>query len=221
MQVKDRTQAPQMQGALARWYTKVRGTRHQLEEYRRQAAELTDGLRVGADVLEVAPGPGFMAIELARRGCRVTGLDISPTFVEIAGRHAREAGERIDFRLGDAASLPFEASSFDLVLCQAAFKNFGRPVAALDEMHRVLRPGGMAVIQDMRHEATPADIDREVRRTGLGRLNAFMTGRILRWLRRRAYAQAEFERLAAESAFGACEIRADGIGMEVRLTRRA
>src|SRR5207237_1409577 len=113
-----------------------------------------------------------------------------------------------------------DSESFDLVVCQAAFKNFAHPGGALDEMHRVLRTGGTAVIQDMRRDASGADIDQEVRSMELGRLNSFMTNRTLRMLRRRAYSSAQFESLAAASAFRTCEIETDGIGMEVRLRKR-
>jgi ubiquinone/menaquinone biosynthesis C-methylase UbiE len=170
-------------------------------------------------VLEVAPGPGYLAIEMARLGFQVSGLDISRSFVEIASENARQAAVSVDFRQGDAASLPFQAESFDLVVCQAAFKNFARPGSTLDEMHRVLRSGGTAVIQDMRRDASGADIDQEVRRMGLSRLNAFITNRTLTMLRRRAYSPAQFERLAADSAFRTCDIQTEGVGMEMRLTK--
>jgi ubiquinone/menaquinone biosynthesis C-methylase UbiE len=222
-QVKGRRQVrfpmPKMEGVVARWYARQRGSESQLAAYRNQAAQLTDGLPSGADVLEVAPGPGYLTIELARLGFHVCGLDISRSFVEIASQNARQAAVRVDFRQGDAASLPFQAVSFDLVVCQAAFKNFARPGSALDEMHRVLRSGGTAVIQDMRRDASGADIDQEVRRLGLSRLNAFMTKRALTMLRRRAYSPAQFERLAADSAFRTCDIQTGGIGMEVRLIK--
>ena len=212
---------PAMEGVVARWYARLRGSGKQAESYPTQAARLTEGLPDGADVLEVAPGPGYLAVELARQGrYDVAGLDISRSFVEIAREHARRAGVRVDFRHGDAAAMPFEPASFDLIVCQAAFKNFADPVGALDEMHRVLRPGGTAVIQDLSRDASAVDLDREVRMMQLGRLNAFMTRRTLAVLRRRAYSAADFRRLAARSAFGGCEVTVDGIGLEVRLTRR-
>jgi len=219
---RKRFRMPQMEGAMARWYARQRRSGSQIEAYRTQAAQLTDRLPSGADVLEVAPGPGYLAIEIARLGrFHVTGVDISRTFVEIASENARQAAHSVDFRHGDAESMPFDNRSFDLVVCQAAFKNFARPVSALDEMHRVLRPGGTAVIQDLSREASGADIDREVRRMRLSRLNTFMTKRILAALRLRAHSRARFERLAAESAFRTCDIQTEGIGMEVRLTRPA
>jgi len=215
-----RSKVPGMEGVVARWYARMRGTAPQLAAYRTQAAQLTAGLRAGADVLEVAPGPGHLAIEMARRGFRVTGLDLSRSFVQIASTSARQAGVSVDFRHGDASNLPFADESFDLIVCQAAFKNFAQPVGALDEMCRVLRTAGTAIIQDMRHEATQADIDQEVRRMQLGWLNGVMTRFTLRVLRLRAFSQVQFERLAVQSAFGRCAVRSAGMSVEVRLTKK-
>jgi ubiquinone/menaquinone biosynthesis C-methylase UbiE len=210
-----------MEGAVARWYARVRGSGSQIEEYRKQAEQLTKGLPEGATILEVAPGPGYMAIELARLGrFQVTGLDISHTFVQIASESARKAGLNIDFHQGDATVMPFAAESFDLIVCQAAFKNFVHPASALSEMHRVLRSGGRAVIQDMSSTASHEDIEKEVNAMELGRLSTFTTKATLEMLKRRAYSPRQFERLAAESPFQTCEISTEGIGLEVRLTKQ-
>ena len=146
-------------------------------------------------------------------------MDLSHSFVGIATENARREGVTVDFRHGDAADLPFPAESFDVVVCQAAFKNFPKPVAALDEMHRVLRPGGTAVIDDMNHDVTRHDIAREVAAMGLGRRDAALTRLALAGLRRRAATSVQFERLVAASAFRVCSISTEGIGMRVRLTR--
>lgn len=216
-----RFKGPEMEGPIAQWYARIRGTDSQIEAYRKEAVRLTSGLPSGARVLEVAFGPGYLAIELARLGqFQVSGLDISHTFVKIAGQHAREAAETADFHQGDAAVMPFEADSFDLIVCQAAFKNFVHPDSALSEMHRVLRAGGSAVIQDMSSGATHADIEREVEFMKLGRLSSFTTKGTLEMLRRRAYSPAKFEQLAAESPFHTCTIATEGIGLEVRLTKQ-
>jgi ubiquinone/menaquinone biosynthesis C-methylase UbiE len=208
----------EMEGAVARWYARLRSSGNQIEEYRKQASKLTDGLPAGAKVLEVAPGPGYLAVEMARLGrVQVTGLDISRTFVQIASENARQAGVNIDFHQGDAAAMPFGSESFDLVVCQAAFKNFMQPASALDEMYRVLRRGGRAVIQDMNSESSHADIEHEVQKMQLGWLSSFTTKATLEMLRRRAYSPARFQRLAAESSFNTCEIKKDGIGLDVRL----
>lgn len=171
-------------------------------------------------MLEVGAGPGYLAIEMARlRRFRVTGLDISRSFVEIANQNARQAAVKIDFRLGDAAIMPFDSESFDLVVCQAAFKDFAEPGGALDEIHRVLRRGGTAVIQDMSGDATRSDLEKAVTSMELSWLRAFMTKWSLAMVRRRAYSRAQFEHLAADSAFLTCAIKTEGLSMEVRLRR--
>jgi ubiquinone/menaquinone biosynthesis C-methylase UbiE len=209
-----------MEGLVAHWYARIRRTNSQLEDWTQQAEQLTRSLPNGAEVLEVAPGPGYFAIELARSGhFHVTGLDISHTFVQIARDNARKAGVQVDFREGDASNTPFRDESFDFIVCQAAFKNFSRPEHVLSEMYRVLRTGGTAVIQDMNKDASAADINYEVSRMKLGTLNAFMTRQSLGSLRRRAYTPAQFRALAAASAFGGCEIETSGIGMDVRFKR--
>ena len=209
-----------MEGIVARWYARIRRSGSQIQEWRKQAAHLTSGLPDGADVLEVAPGPGYFAIELARLDrFHVTGLDISHTFVAIATENARQAGVSVDFQQGNASNMPFAEGSFDLIICQAAFKNFSQPGQAIDEMYRVLRGGGMAVIQDMWKEASDATIRQEVNPMRLSPVNAFLTRRALGMLRRRAYTQEQFERLATASAFGGGAIETSGIGIEVRLKK--
>ena len=215
-----RFNGPEMEGPIARWYARVRGTDSQLRTYSRQAHELTAGFAPGAQVLEVAPGPGYLAIEIARSGeFQVTGLDISRTFVQIATDNARKAHVTVDFQQGDAARMPFVSEIFDLVVCQAAFKNFTQPRTALAEMHRVLRTGGTALIQDMSNDATHADIAHEVDSMKLDGFRSFTTRATLEMLKLRAYSPDQFQRLAADSPFRTCVITTEGIGLEVRLTK--
>src|ERR1017187_3400562 len=123
---------------------------------------------------------------------------------------------------GDVFAMPFAADSFDLIVCQAAFKNFRQPRAALTEMHRVLRPGGTAVIQDMNRDASRADIAREVRGMRLSRVNAFMTRLTLStMLRRRAYSPARFERLVALTPFRFCVTHVSGLALQGGLRKPA
>jgi ubiquinone/menaquinone biosynthesis C-methylase UbiE len=216
-----RFKGPEMEGLVARWYAGIRHSGRQAEEYRKHAARLAAGLGDGAKILEVAPGPGYLAIEMARLGrAQVTGLDISRTFVEIATENAQKAAVGADFRQGDVAKMPFETGSFDLIVCQAAFKNFTQPGLALAEMNRVLRSGGLAVIEDMSADASHADIDHEVRTMDLGGLSRLMTTATLEMLRRRAYSPAQFEALVAKSPFQICTMRTAGIGFEARLVKR-
>ena len=133
-----------MEGAVARWYARTTG--NSIEQFRKEARTLAGQLSEGGSILEVAPGPGFLAIELAKLGdYQVVGLDISKTFVELATENARKAGVQVAFQLGNAAAMPFDSDSFDLIVCRAAFKNFSEPVRALTEMYRVLKPGRKGV----------------------------------------------------------------------------
>src|SRR5947209_17121635 len=84
-----------MEGMIATWYAKNTGK--SIAEFRDLAKRIADGLRPGDRVLEVAPGPGYLAIELARLGAyRITGLDVSRSFVRIARENAARAGVEID-----------------------------------------------------------------------------------------------------------------------------
>ena len=211
-----------MEGSIARWYARTRGTASQIEAWRVQAEALVAELPAGAEVLEVAPGPGYFSVELARTGrVHVTSLEISRTFVAIANANARAAGVLVAVREGDASRMPFGPDSFDRVICQAAFKNFSRPQAAVNEMHRVLRPGGLAVIEDMRRDAPDALVREEVRGMGLGRMRSYFTRRALLSLRRRAYAAEDFARFARLSPFGRCSSQVVGIGLEIRFVKPA
>jgi ubiquinone/menaquinone biosynthesis C-methylase UbiE len=204
-----------MEGRIARWY--ARNTGKMRGEFVSAARAVAARLPGGGRVLEVAPGPGYFAIELARLGAfRITGLDISHTFVEIARENARSAGVEVEFRQGNASAMPFEPGSFDLVYCRAAFKNFADPVGAIREMHRVLRPGGEAVVSDLRRDATPRDIDAAVRDMHLGRASTILTHWIFKHsLIGRAYLPDDFRRMAAQTPFGSCQIKPESIGMEV------
>ena len=207
-----------MEGPIASWY--ANNTGRDLHRFVRVAQAVAGRAPAGGRVLEVAPGPGFCAIEIAKAGYRVTGLDISESFVRIARENARGAGVAVDFRLGNASAMPLPDSSFDFVVCSAAFKNFSDPVGAMNEIHRVLAPGGEASIYDLRHDASLEEIATEVRGMHLSALNAFVTRWTLRWLLKRAYSSDALQAMLAASRFGSGEIRADGIGFELRLAKK-
>src|SRR5262249_45297045 len=208
-----------MEGFIARWYAKTTGK--DLEEFRELAKVLAGRLEAGASVLEVAPGPGYLAIDLANRGpYRMVGLDISPTFVRMAAENAAKAGVQVTFQHGNAAAMPLDPDSFDLIVCRAAFKNFAEPVEALCEMYRVLKTGGKAFILDLRPDASPAAIDAYVKGKGLGWFNALMTKLAFKYmLLKRAYSQEQFRQMVSQTPFKTCEIREDPLGLEVALTK--
>ncbi len=207
-----------MEGIIATWYDRNAGRGRGFD---RIAATIVSRLRPGGSVLEVAPGPGYLAIEIARLGVeRVAGLDISRSFVRIAGENARRAGVTLEVAHGDAAHMPYGDGSFDCVVCSAAFKNFTDPVGALDEMHRVLRPGGEASIYDLRKDASLVDIDAEVDRMQLSWASAAFTRLSFRWLLlRNAYTLEQMEDMARRSRFGSGRLSTEGIGFELRLSK--
>lgn len=208
-----------MEGSVARWYEKT--TRRDMDEYRREAQRFAAMLPGGSEVLEVAPGPGFLSIEMAKAGkLRVTGLDISKTFVEIARRNADTVGVHVDFRNGNAAHMPFGDESFDFLVCRAAFKNFSEPVKALAEMRRVLRPGGKGVIIDLRRDVPMAEIRKYVDGLGLSFLSRLFTLLTFRFmLLKRAYTVQQFEDMLRKVPFAGTRIEMNAIGMEVWMER--
>lgn len=109
-----------------------------------QAARLVRHARVesGDRILDVGCGTGVVAITAARLGAHATGLDLTPELLERARENARISQVSIEFREGDAESLPFEDASFDLVVSQFGHIFAPRPELAVSEMLRVLKPGG-------------------------------------------------------------------------------
>jgi ubiquinone/menaquinone biosynthesis C-methylase UbiE len=206
-----------MEGWVAKWYTAT--TRKDLAQFQDLAKTLASGLPSRSRILEVAPGPGFLAVELAKAGnFEVTGLDISRTFVEIARGYATREGVQIDFRQGNVSAMPFESGAFDIVICRAAFKNFTAPVAALTEMRRVLKPGGKALIIDLRKDAPVSSIDAYIEKLQLSLFSRLLTKWTFRlMLLKRAYTLVHFRDLTRQSGFNKSQIAENDIGFEAWL----
>ena len=208
-----------MEGPIATWYAKI--TLKDIHRHQLMASHLVKHIPSGGQVLEIAPGPGYFCLELAKLGnFQITGLDISQSFVDIARKNAAAAGVKAQFRQGDAANMPFEKETFDFLFCQAAFKNFSQPVKAIAEMYRVLRPGGTGVIVDLRRDASRADIDHAVKDMGLGRIDEMFTKWTFRaMLLKSAYSVDEMKSMVAQTPFRQCQIDVSDIGFQVWLKR--
>jgi 2-polyprenyl-3-methyl-5-hydroxy-6-metoxy-1,4-benzoquinol methylase len=100
------------------------------------------GVQAGQRVLDVACGTGVVAVTAARRGCHVTGLDLTPELLERARENAQIVGLDIEWHEGDVEQLPFADATFDTVLSQFGHIFAPRPDVAVAEMLRVLKPGG-------------------------------------------------------------------------------
>jgi ubiquinone/menaquinone biosynthesis C-methylase UbiE len=100
------------------------------------------------DAFDAGCGTGFLSLELATRGHRVTGVDFAPAMLAAAQSKAAAQGLAIRLEEGDAENLPFPAGSFDLAISRHVLWTLPHPEAAIDEWIRVLRPGGRLVIVD-------------------------------------------------------------------------
>ena len=111
----------------------------------------------GLHVADIGTGTGVLALELARLGLEVVGLDRSEAMLEAAREKwsaiAAEAAGRVDFRVGDAHELPLETASVDAAFAHMVLHSLEEPERAIVEMARVVRPGGLVVLVDfMPHE---------------------------------------------------------------------
>lgn len=93
-------------------------------------------------VLDVACGTGVVSVTAAKKGAKVSALDLSPVLLERAQANADIAQVNVEFREGDAESLPYADNTFDVVLSQFGHMFAPRPQIAINEMLRVLKPGG-------------------------------------------------------------------------------
>jgi ubiquinone/menaquinone biosynthesis C-methylase UbiE len=112
-------------------------------------------------LLDVGSGIGGPARYLARRfGCRVTGIDLTAEFCEVARHLTKLLGmqERVRFEQGDATAMPFTAASFDGAYSMNVSMNIADKAALYREIHRVLKPGGWLVLSELaRGTGTPLD----------------------------------------------------------------
>ncbi len=121
--------------------------------------------RNAVDALDAGCGTGFLSLELAARGHRVTGVDFAPAMLAEARRKAAERGASIRFEEADAERLPFGDRSFDLVVSRHVLWTLPHPEAAIDEWKRVLRPGGRLAVIDGQFDPRVLTHQRENART--------------------------------------------------------
>ncbi|NTW42039.1 MAG: methyltransferase domain-containing protein [Cellulomonadaceae bacterium] len=129
---------------------------HRARTAESSAAYLLPSLRPGMRLLDVGCGPGSITADLARHVApgEVVGVDTSAAVLPLAQAYADEAGvDNVTFRQADATALPFDDDSFDVVHAHQVLQHLQDPVAALREMRRVTRPGGLVAVRDADYEA--------------------------------------------------------------------
>ena len=164
------TQVRAMFDRIARVYDRMNSvmTAGMHHRWRERAADLAQ-VGPGSTALDVATGTGDLAVELARRGAEVTGIDFAPAMLEIARRKA----PGLRFEEGDALNLAQPDGSFDAVTVGFGARNFSDLDRGLSEMARVTRPGGRVVVLEITTPLKPplswffqAWFDRVVPRLG-------------------------------------------------------
>jgi ubiquinone/menaquinone biosynthesis C-methylase UbiE len=204
-------------GWFTRWYDK--NTREKrIGEMQEYAKEVKRHLTDNANVLEIAPGPGYFSIELAKMGnLNITGMDISSDFVEICKINAKRENVNITFLQGNVSAMPFENNTFDFIFCSAAFKNFKEPVVALHEMYRVLKNNGIALIVDMNHDISKEILVEEAAKTSKSGFERWFMKSSFKVLCKGAYSKTELENMIKQTSFNRNEINEVGISLYIYL----
>jgi ubiquinone/menaquinone biosynthesis C-methylase UbiE len=123
---------------------------------RRYVARRATEMTAGGEAVDLGCGPGYLAVEMARRApeLHVTGVDLSDEMIAEAEDHAgcQDMAHAVSFRKGDVQRIPFADGTLDLVVSTLSLHHWSDPVAVLDEVNRVLHPGGSFLIFDLRRD---------------------------------------------------------------------
>jgi ubiquinone/menaquinone biosynthesis C-methylase UbiE len=129
---------------------------HRWRTAENSAAYLLPRLRPNDELLDIGSGPGTITLDLASRltSGRVVGVDNARAAVEAAQQQAQAVGaDRVEFAVGDVYALDFPDDRFDVVHAHQVLQHLSDPVAALVEMRRVCKPGGLVAARDADYAA--------------------------------------------------------------------
>jgi ubiquinone/menaquinone biosynthesis C-methylase UbiE len=108
-------------------------------------------------IVDIGCGPGYLVVSIAKSipGLKVIGVDISEEMTATAANNVSvlRLDEQVSFRLGDSQRLPFENGEVDFIVSSLSLHHWSEPEQALQEIIRVLRPGGQFLIFDLRRDA--------------------------------------------------------------------
>lgn len=140
----DPSEIARFEAAASRWWDPQGEMRplHDLNPVRLQYVERAGPL-AGRTVLDVGCGGGLLAEAMARKGAKVTGLDLADDLLQVARLHALEAGIELDYRLESAEQhVTQHAGQYEIVTCMEMLEHVPDPTAVIDAMAHLLRPGG-------------------------------------------------------------------------------
>jgi ubiquinone/menaquinone biosynthesis C-methylase UbiE len=154
--------------------------------------------RVQGQVLEVAVGTG-LNLPLYPPTVTLSGVELSPAMLALARKRATEHGLDVDLREGDAQALPFEDASFDTTVCTLSLCTIPDPAAAIAEMRRVLRPGGLMLLLDHIGSTWPPiwAVQRLIEQFTIRSAGEYMTRRQLPLVQAAGFEILETQRLKA------------------------
>ncbi len=140
----DQAEIARFEAAASRWWDPQGEMRplHDLNPVRLAYVE-SSGLLEGRDVLDVGCGGGLLAEAMARKGARVTGLDMATELLKVAQLHALEAGVTVNYLLESAEQHAVEhAAGYDVVTCMEMLEHVPDPAQVLVALAALVRPGG-------------------------------------------------------------------------------
>ncbi len=151
----DPAEISKFDAAAPRWWDPEGEFRplHDLNPARLDYIEARAGL-AGRRVLDVGCGGGLLAEGMARRGARVTGIDLAPAALAVARLHALESGIEVDYRLETVESLAEAGpASYDLVTCLEMLEHVPEPAGIVASLARLVRPGGHVICSTINRNA--------------------------------------------------------------------
>ena len=211
--IKQLTSKGGIEGYFAEKYDKFAKT-ILIDLYKEIAGLVIKHLKSGK-ILEIGPGPGYLSIEIAKLGdFQITGLDISETMIEIARRNAQEAGADVVFKLGDASNMPFKDKTYDFIVSSGSLHHWKEPVKVINDVYRVLKTDGEALIGDLRKNASKEEMDKIARK-----IDSFIMRWGLRHSIKEAYTKDKVVELLSETEFKKGEVKENPIGLEIWLRK--
>ena len=118
-------------------------------------------------ILDIGTGPGWLLVRLHQkaRGLRLTGLDVSPSMIGKARKNMADLGlsDVIEVKVGSASNMPFPECTFDAIVSTGSIHHWKEPTAGLNDVYRVLKDGGYALMYDLVSD-TPASVLKETAR---------------------------------------------------------